>query len=247
MNITRMMKLMAFGAFAFASPAMAELRAFTNDNGTVMQAELVSHQGGKVKLRRADGKEFSANPSIFSSEDETYIKAWMEKTPEIKNYNLKIVADKKKVEGNSKNYGYKRVKNDLWSFLVTVTNNSQQPVSNLTVNYRVFYTNSADGSYSSSSDGRMAYRMIEGSAKLDKELTFNRTLEFTTKPVEIDVVSYDYGNRYKDEVKGCLIRVEDDAGVVVLDWCSPEVGMKNKTWENTTRGGGREGGEVIIR
>jgi len=67
MNITRMMKLMALGAFAFASPAMAELRAFTNDNGTVIQAELVSHQGGKVTLRRADGKEFSASPSIFSS------------------------------------------------------------------------------------------------------------------------------------------------------------------------------------
>lgn len=93
-----------------------------------------------------DGKEFTVNPSIFSAEDEAHISAWMEKNPAIKNYNLRITSEKKKVEGTSRNYGYKRVNNNLWSFLITITNNSQDPVSDLSIKYRVFYTNSADGS-----------------------------------------------------------------------------------------------------
>ncbi len=250
MKFTGLIRSAVLGAFGLASFAEAEIRAFTNDNGTVIQAELVSHKSGKVTLRRADGKEFAVNPAIFSTEDEAHIKAWMAKTPAIQNYNLRIDAEKKKVEGNSRNYGYKRVKNDLWSFLVTITNNSEDPVSNLTINYRVFYTNSADGSYgtsSSSSGDRMAFRMIEGTAKLDKELAFNGTLQFSTTPVEIDVVSYDYGYRYKDEVKGCLIRITDKNGKVILDWKSAEVPMKDKTWANTNPGQGREHNNVIIR
>lgn len=247
MKFTVLLALLVLGAFGLASPAKAEIRAFTNDNGTVIQAELVSHKGGKVTLRRADGKEFTVAPSVFSAEDEAHIKAWMAKTPAIQNYNLKITAEKKKVEGNSRNYGYKRVKNDLWSFLITVTNSSQDPVSDLSIKYRVFYTNSADGSYSASSGERMAFRMIEGTAKLDSELAFNRTLQFSTTPVQIDVVDYDYGNRYKDEVKGCLVRIQNQKGDIVLDWCSPEVAMKQKTWANTNPGGGRGNNDVIIR
>jgi hypothetical protein len=250
MKYTGMMSLAVLGMFGLASIAQAESRAFTNDNGTIIQAELVSHSGGKVTLKRTDGKEFTVNPSIFSADDETYIKTWMAKHPAVHNYNLKIEAEKKKVEGNSRNYGYKRVKNDLWSFLVTITNSSQDPVSNLKIEYRVFYTNSADGSYgtsSSSSGDRMSFRMVEGSAKLDKELAFNRTLQFTTTPVEIDIVDYDYGNRYKDEVKGCLILITDSNDKTVLEWRSPEVAMKEKTWANTSRGGERGHNSVIIR
>lgn len=248
MKHTGTMALVALGIFGVASLAQAESRAFTNDNGTIIQAELVSHTGGKVTLKRTDGKEFTVNPSIFSADDEAYIKKWMAKNPAIHNYNLRVDAEKKKVEGNSRNYGYKRVKNDLWSFLVTITNNSQDPVSNLSIKYRVFYTNSADGSYGtdSSSSGDRTFRMIEGSAKLDKELAFNRTLQFSTTPVEIDVVDYDYGNRYKDEVKGCLILITDSAGKTVLEWRSPEVAMKEKTWANTSRGE-RGNNPVIIR
>lgn len=235
-------------ALGLVSDASAEIRAFTNDNGTVIQAELVSHQGGKVTLKRLDGKEFSVDPSIFSADDEAHISAWMAKTPAVKNYNLKLSAEKKKVESNTRNYGYKRVKNDLWSYMITVLNSSQIPVSNLSIKYRVFYTNSADGSYSASSDERMAFRMVEGSSKLKEELAYNRSMQFSTTPVQIDVVDYDYGSRYKDEVKGCLVRITDEDGKIVIDWRSPEVAIREKTWENTTPGGGdHEGKSVIIR
>ena len=225
--------LAGFVAFAASSLVDAQTRPFTNDNGTVIQAELVSHTVDKVKLKRTDGKEFEVNPSIFSDEDESYIKNWMTKTPAVKNYNFKVAISKKKMEGNSMNMGYKRVKNDLWSYVISITNNSQEPVSNLTVRYRVFYSNAADGSYSSFDD-RTPLKIVEGSQKLDAELAFNRALEITTTPVEIDVVDYEgSGYRYKDQLKGCLVHIVDQAGNAIFDWVSPEVGMKGKGWLNT--------------
>jgi len=236
--------LITIVALASSSILHAQMRAFTNDNGTVIQAELVSHQGEKVKLRRADGREFEVIPSIFSDEDEAHIKNWMARTPATRNYNLRIATAKKKIEGTTQNHGYKRVKNDLWSYLISLTNNSQDSVSKLTVKYRVFYSNVADGEYSASSSDGPPLRMIEGEAKLDAELAFNRTLEVTTTPIQIDSVNYSYGNRYKDSLRGCLVRVLDEADNVVMDWVSPETTMKGKDWFNTNpKSGGKPAGK----
>jgi hypothetical protein len=110
----------------------------------------------------------------------------------------------------------------------------------------VFYSNSADGEYSASS-GPTKLRMIEGKAKLDEELGFNRTLEVTTTPIQIDMVNYDYGNRYKDSLKGCLVRIVDQADNVVLDWVSPDLSMKGRDWFNTNPATRGENNSVIIR
>ena len=136
----------------------------------MIQAGLVSHNGEKVKLKRADGKEFEVIPSIFSDDDEAYIKKWMANNPAIKNYKLWVGTAKKKIEGKSAQ---------------------------------------------------------------NAELGFNRTLEVTSTPVQIELVHYDYAGRYKDELKGCLVRIVDQDDKVVLDWVSPEVSMKGKDWLNT--------------
>jgi hypothetical protein len=246
----RKLILIALGVIAASSMLDAQTRAYTNDNGSVIQAELVSHRGDKVKLKRADGKEFEVSPSIFSDEDEAFIRNWMARTPTTQNFNLRVGAAKKKIEGNTTNLGYKRVKNDLWSYVISITNNSQESVSKLTVKYRFFHSNAADGEYSASTyDAKL--RMIEGKAKMDAELAFNRTLEVTTTPVQLDLVNYSSGgSRYKDSLRGCVVRIEDEAGNIVLDWVSPDVTMKGKTWANTTpakAGGAPTGDSVIIR
>lgn len=239
--------LLALGSFVFFPSANAETRAFTSADGKLIAAELVSHDGSKVKLRRADGKEFEVDPAIFSSADQEYIKAWMAGIPAIVNYNFNITSTKKKVAGTTKNYGDKRVKNDLWSYVISVANRSEDTVSNLTFNYRVFFSNVADGEYSSSSE-QARDQMLEGEAKLDAELGFNHTLEITTTPVQIDTVDYGgYGDRHKDELKGCLVRVIDQAGNVVHDWVSAETTMKGKSWDNTNPEETDKGGAVIIQ
>jgi hypothetical protein len=234
MNTLRLLSFIALGGLVFSSVSQAEMRDFTNAAGNVIRAELVSHKGGKATLRRADGKEFEVAPSVFSPEDQAFIKAWITDTPASVSYRFEISADKKKVAGDTKNMGYKLVKNEKWSFTVAVKNISRDSASNLTIKYRVFYSNAADGSYSASSSELANLRMTESEVKLSEELPYNRTLEFNTTPVQIDTVDYDgAGSRYKDELKGCLIRVVDAKGSVVADWVSPQTSMKSKNWANT--------------
>jgi hypothetical protein len=248
MKALRFLFAIAMGGLALSSLAHAEFRDFTNANGNVIRAELVSHKAGKVKLKRADGKEFEVAPTVFSLDDQTFIKEWMKKNPETIAYRLDISADKKKVAGDTKNMGYKLVKNEKWSFLISLKNISRDPASNLTVKYRVFYSNAADGSYSASSSDQSSLRMVEGEGKLEAELDYNRTMQVTTTPVQIDTVDYDGGgSRYKDELKGCLVRVLNPQGEVIVDWVSPQTSMNSKTWANTTPAKDGKSGSVIIK
>ncbi|MBJ7256047.1 MAG: hypothetical protein JHC69_04535, partial [Akkermansiaceae bacterium] len=49
-----------------------------------------------------------------------------------------------------------------------------------------------------------------------------------------DIVDYyGYGDRHKDQLKGCLVRIVDQTDNVIFDWVSPEVWMKEKSWLNT--------------
>ena len=233
-----------YGVFVFFSMAL-QARTFTDSNGKVIEADLISHSGGKVKIKRADGKEFDVDPSVFSKVDQEFIKGWMKKTPEFIDYNLHVEIDKKKLDGDFTDHDYKRVKNEQWYFLLEVTNRSQQTVSNLKIEYRILYTDAARGSYRSSDTEPI--RMVEGSQTLKQDLETNRTAIIKTKPVQIDTVDYDYGARYKDDLKGCLIRIVGPDGQTILEE-TKGLSMKNKTWANTTPHEQRkEGGKIIIR
>ena len=219
-------------AFFAILPVAVQAREFTDSNGNIIDAELVSHKGGKVKILRKDGKEFEVDPAVFSPDDMKFIIGWMQKTPELISYNLGITADKKKTERSFTNRGYKRIKNDSWVYEISITNNSQDVAKDLKVEYRIFHTNSADGEFSSTSSGPRS-RVTEGSAKLEENLEFNRTSVITTEAVQIDVVNYDYGPRYKDEVQGLLLRILGPDDKQITEWVSPGLTMKGKTWENT--------------
>ena len=84
---------------------------------------------------------------------------------------------------------------------------------------------------------------MEDEYLLDQELEFNRTLILRT-----DTFRESRGKRGSG-VKGCLIRVLDPKGEVILDWGADEVGMKGVNWENTNPERERDvgGGNVEIR
>lgn len=226
---------MVWLVLASATASRAEFRDFMNSSGQVIRAELVSHKKGRVKLRREDGKEFECAPGIFCPVDAAFIKEWMAKTPEKISYRFHIVADAKKMAGETHNLGYKLVKNDKWSYVIAISNLSRDTVKDFTVKYRVFYTDRAQGEYSSGSYNESIDQMLEKEVKIDQEVKYNRTAYVTTEPVSIDIVDYDgAGDRYKDELKGCMVRLVDPQGEVIKDYVSSETAMRGKTWENTS-------------
>ncbi len=241
----RILSLTAFSMITASTLVDAQSRAYTNDNGTVIQAELVSHAKGKVKLKRADGKEFEVSPSLFSDEDEAFIRKWMADNPADIKYSFRVTADKKKVDGQKQDHGWKKIKNEQWHYDVAIINNTQEPISNFTVKYRLLYTNATHGERDTKVPEQLGPQIVEGKVEQKGELGFNRTLQFQTSTVTIDTTDYDYyysDNRQKDTLDGCIIRIEDQSGKVVLEWVSADVGMKGKSWANSKPGDAGKGG-----
>ena len=197
-------------------PAAAEFRTFVSSNGQAMKAELVSHSGGKVKIRREDGKTFDVDPAIFCKQDHESILNWMKSEPEVINYNFDIEVDKKVRDRETHGEGGSETQ---WVHEISVRNDAQATVTGIRVQYRVLHESWGET------------HMLEGDYLLgdDKELGFNRTLVVTTDPVTI------WRNRHsRNGIKGVLVRVLDPKGNVVTDWVSRETGMKNVTWASTT-------------
>jgi hypothetical protein len=151
--------------------ASAEIRGFLSSSGEVIKAELISHSGGKVKIKREDGREFDVDPAIFASEDQKHIRNWMAAQAEAIRYGFNIVAKKKLMDRNGSSGN--------WAYEISITNTSQEAVKNLRIQYRVLYVSYTD-------------RIIEDETMLKEDLNFNRTLVITTKPLSI------YKSRYSN-------------------------------------------------
>lgn len=214
----------------------AEPRTFKNAAGKEIVAEPVSHDGnGSLELKRSDGNTFEVKVADLSLDDQQFLLEWMKANPPKVDYRFEFEVAATKVSGvNSRQLsGYKNVKNELWIYSVGVSNLARQTVKGLKAEYRVFIINAADGQFSSGEGIKEGF--IAGSAVIDKELRFNEKFEFGTVEIEIDKVSYDWSfsrdERYKDALRGIMIRIKDSSGKVVQEFISTNASMKGKTWD----------------
>ncbi|MFT5467556.1 MAG: hypothetical protein ACI8UO_002661 [Verrucomicrobiales bacterium] len=228
--------------------AHGEMREFTGANGKTLKAELVSHTEGNITMKLADGREITVLPNIFGPDDQLFIKGWLEKTPEtvpVVKYNFRFEVDRKKVSGRTKTEGSYLIKNEKWVYEVQLTNLSRDTAKNLTVMYRQFRSNHADGDSSAFSSAKSDWVTDKSEIKVAAAVDYGKRIEFKTKEMKIDRVDYQYGNYdYKDEIKGLMIRVVDANGNVVSEWAEPVNTLKGKTWENTSAK--KDGGSTVI-
>jgi hypothetical protein len=188
-------------------------------------------------------------PSIFSEADREYIRKWMEAHPEDINYDFDIEGTRKKSAAVTESMGSGRYKASNYYYEIGVRNASRDTVSDIKIEYRLFFENSEeidkdDDSIRFLGDGT---RMLQGEQKLERDLEFNRTLFFNTKAVLIEVVDYGHGRRKKDELHGCLVRISGPEGRVITEWTSSELSMQGKTWANTTPRESPAEGPAVIR
>ena len=213
-----------------ATGAPAEYREFTDVQGRKVTAEPVSHNGsGLLEMKKEGGPLFQLEISRLSPEDQTFIQKWIDKTPAKLDYRFEVKAAADKVAGNRKNYGYKKVKNEMWAYKVEIKNVARNTVGagGLKVEYRVFVKNEAQGSFAS--DDMDGYH--PGVITLTEPMRYNETLSFTTNEVPLDSVNYDYStSRYSDALRGLMLRITDARGVVVHEYVSPITTLKGKSW-----------------
>lgn len=71
------MKTLALPAAVFCCLVFqADARTFTDTAGRKLEAEVVAVQQEQVRIRRADGKEFTLPVTNFSAADQTYLQQW---------------------------------------------------------------------------------------------------------------------------------------------------------------------------
>ncbi|MFV1995973.1 MAG: hypothetical protein ACC661_11115, partial [Verrucomicrobiales bacterium] len=174
-------------------------RKFTDTQGREIIAELVSGDSEYVELRRGD-RTIRSLISLFSKPDQAYIRQWIEAHPRAIDYHFDIGVDRKQLERDISDGGYKRVKRSTWVYHVSIESRTRETVSDLVVEYRAFMEDRVSGDYPSSSPETV---MKKGDFNLP-ELKYNHSAEFTTESFQLDLVDYDYSfsgrNRTKDEL-----------------------------------------------
>jgi hypothetical protein len=69
------MKLLLISLIFLAS-LQADARTFTDAQGRKLEAEVVAVQQGQVRIRRADGQEFTLPVTTFSAADQAFLQQW---------------------------------------------------------------------------------------------------------------------------------------------------------------------------
>lgn len=221
-------------AMFFTALLHAEPRTFTDQQGRKLDAELISHNGnGLLELKRADGQVFKLPAATFSAADQAHIQEFVSKNPARVDYHFDVKAATTKVTGVRRDFGYKKVKNELWAYKVDIRNLSRDTVGGLKVEYRVFVRNEADGSFAEMNAPLDGYHSGEDS--LAGPMRYNEIVSFTTREVSIDSVDYLSGsrkNRHVDSLRGLMLRIKDAGGKVVHEYVSPITTLKDKTWDS---------------
>jgi hypothetical protein len=218
-------------AFALAA-ATATAREFQDSFGRSINAELVSHTGvtaETVKINKG-GKEITVKVSLFSEDDQKFIRDWMGKTAPKLNYSFRVDTSKTAEDGA-------KAHAEKITYDVKLTNQTREPVSNLRVEYRAYmmdYTGGggAEGGLRKWAAKRFGKRSVEnavgkselvqkhvdGEVKIEGPLRFNQSATFTTSALKIDERD---GGRfsagYKDEILGVIVRIYDMAGKMVFE------------------------------
>ena len=228
MPLSALLSALAVGTLLFTpSPCSAEQRVFRSLKGQEIIAEIVSAKGDMVTLKK-DDREMETSISIYSPEDQAYIRKWMEANPAAIDYALEIDASKKKIGRMSTPTGYYNRREGTWAYSITLENRSRDTAAGLKLEYRIFKeSNVSDSGYP-----RRPNTVIEKKNSIDiPDLQTNRSAEITTDSFTLIEISYDGSYDYTDELIGILLRVVDSNGKVVAEFKGGTQAITEKKWE----------------
>jgi hypothetical protein len=229
------MKRLLAGIFLFATSLHAEPRAFTDNFGRSITAEILSVEGDQVRIRREDGQLFDLPISKLIEADQKFISNWAaakagaattkeEKSgPDPKKIIVGVSRAKFSSRTLSKYDGYTH-KHEDWGYSIQVTNHHLQPVENLRVEYNLFARKFSDTGTPS---------LIAGAKNL-KTLRSREDEVFRTSTAEVckrrDTF---YGSSNEGEMRGVWFRLYAD-GKLLIEQSSPESLMTTEKWTSVT-------------
>jgi len=241
--------LVAVAGCYFACPGAAsgqdrEFRSFTNKDGQVVEAKVISVSSDRTRLRGElrNGREFEMAINLLSLDDQQFLQRWLKENPAVSTttFQLDVTFEKKEETIERKRDDYYRFTVRSVTYEVAVRNKTREPLPGGWVEYAMIHKDGLDIARSDAGipityieELNPERKIISGRSKLPDSLAFNFSHEFTTEAISTDMVEVDGNGRFdSDEVLGVLARVSDGRGQVIGIFRSNESGMRDITWES---------------
>lgn len=219
---------------------------FTTTDGRSLEATILQHndRNGKIQIERPDGKKIWTLPTVFTEEDQQYVRQWIVVDEFMSSIKFKISGQSKKDTRISyKNVSGDRVKTgEMTSILyeISLANRSQHPLKDLRLEYRAFIEREGH-------EGREGSSRVERGDVRIRKIPAGKTATHKLPSIKIETLyriqsdfnsysstttSYEIKTN-EDDLKGIWIRVYGpviDGRPAMREWCYPSDTKEDYTW-----------------
>lgn len=241
--------LLALALSAGGGPVRAgEARTFTSKDGRSIEAEIVSHKGETLRIRRSDtGREMQLPVSALAEDDQKSARKFIRDNPDlretVKPGDIRVEFSRAKFEREkTSDYYYVDTDAENWGFSIAVLNQTGLPIEGLRLEYVVYARRDPDNveSMSRSKTEPENLERITGQEEL-KPIPSGQRVAIRTKPVVSIRTKYSDGVRiytadgklrrsWRDKaLHGVWFRVYD-GDKLVHEACSPDGLRNSEAW-----------------
>ncbi len=206
-----------------------------NVSGQEINAKLLSAYGDSIRLMRSeDGAEFVVEMSMFDDFTKERIQNWIKSDPTAVSYSVAISSEKVMTDSNTFLSQGRELETAKWTYRVTVTNLTRNPLADAEVEYRIVYDDEVEFSRTTAGPGK-GNNQQEGQIVDLPEMSYNDQLQFTTLPVEVNSYQYESTRgereRARDTIKGIWVKVMRN-GQLIGEYKSSPSTLASVGWDN---------------
>ena len=226
-----------------------EYHIFTDAQGRAIEARILSFDPvkGKAEIERKDGMRVWVEPSLFSGDDQQYVKEWIAAYRVLSEDCLRVSFDKRTMgsfkQGMKDDDSSVPMKGDIICYDITLRNRSKQPIRGLKVEYRYFINVIGSG---------QAADFLKKTRTEKRDINLidpSERATFTTDEVRIEmhydkitvwsdpnggISGFEFRKTSEDDLLGIWVRISGpsvDGEPVIREVCYPE-NLKDKvSWE----------------
>jgi len=234
-------------AVGLVQGVFGQMRDFRDQQGRTVRIEPVSWNriSGQLTVKMEDGRRVSVDPAVFCEEDRQFIQRWREDEIFLNERYLQFTVQKKRLDRRSETKEIKssrdesgtvKIEIDKIGYDLVFENKGASDLSELTVEYMLFYEKEEFGS---TADAVVKY---EVGREVLRDLRYGQPVSVPTKGADITTYKLPSGWTWKnnaptksrDQVLGVWVKFSKpaaDGGRLEREFCSPSNLKEKHRWD----------------
>ena len=215
-------------------PAHAEMRKFTSADGREITAEIQRGTAEQVTIKLENGKELTSKITVFSDEDQKYIRNWIKTQPPRIDYSFSLSYKRLKDGEKKRSTSSHNITVESWYYEMAVDNRSRVDLEDLEFRYRIFVQSEHEKGRNEKamyiSDGMVQVPSIVHNGRAKPR---TKTVPLTKSKLKPDYEYKDGGrDRLSDEMVGLWVKVFHH-GRRVWEFKSPHKAVNDGTFTDS--------------